>query len=210
MTTGLGWMCQMTTLLVLTIVLSCNSPASAIYCGDKNCYDLLGISNDATLGEVKKAYRKLALKYHPDRNAGDADMAAMFVEMANAYEILGDEQARSDYDYALLHPEETFGNQYRYYRARFRPRIPVSYVLAGLMVVSFIIECTFRHTATERNKRQFRRMSETVGVREFSWFVVVENPWKWKCMLECKLARKVKSPTSQRPKPFNACQQSDT
>lgn len=64
----------------------------------KNFYDVLGVSKDASADEIKSAYRKLAKKYHPDLNKDNPDAAAKFKEVNEAYEVLGDEQKRSNYD----------------------------------------------------------------------------------------------------------------
>ncbi|MBK1667658.1 molecular chaperone DnaJ [Rhodovibrio sodomensis] len=61
-------------------------------------YELLGISQSAGKDEIKKAYRKLAMKYHPDRNPGDQEAEAKFKEIGEAYEILSDDQKRAAYD----------------------------------------------------------------------------------------------------------------
>jgi len=61
-------------------------------------YDVLGVSRDASAEEIKKAYRKKALKYHPDRNPGDAEAEKRFKEISEAYEVLGDEKKREIYD----------------------------------------------------------------------------------------------------------------
>ncbi len=61
-------------------------------------YERLGVSRDATTEEVKKAYRKLALKYHPDRNEGSKDAEARFKEVTEAYEVLRDSEKRATYD----------------------------------------------------------------------------------------------------------------
>ena len=61
-------------------------------------YEILGVKREADAEEIKKAYRKLALQHHPDRNAGDAEAEAKFKEAAEAYEILGTPEKRERYD----------------------------------------------------------------------------------------------------------------
>jgi len=102
-----------------------------MYCGEDNCYDLLGVPRHATEGEIKRAYRDLAKRYHPDKNKGDGqdEAEAMFIKIAEAYEVLSDNDLRESYDYYLDHPEENVRNQYRYYAARYK--VPASAVLLG-------------------------------------------------------------------------------
>lgn len=64
----------------------------------RDYYEVLGISRSATEIEIKKAYRKLALKYHPDKNEGDAAAEDKFKEAAEAYEILSNSEKKSRYD----------------------------------------------------------------------------------------------------------------
>lgn len=61
-------------------------------------YTILGVSKSASQEEIKKAYRKLAVKYHPDKNPGDAEAEKKFKEISEAYEVLGDAQKRESYD----------------------------------------------------------------------------------------------------------------
>ena len=63
-----------------------------------NYYEVLGVSKNADVSEIKKKYRKLAIKYHPDRNSGDGNATKKFREVTEAYEILGDEKKREEYD----------------------------------------------------------------------------------------------------------------
>ncbi|MBU0637968.1 MAG: J domain-containing protein [Planctomycetes bacterium] len=64
----------------------------------KDPYKILGVSGNATQDEVKRAYRQLAKKYHPDRNPNDGSAEANFKEVQAAYEVLGDPQRRAQYD----------------------------------------------------------------------------------------------------------------
>ena len=64
----------------------------------RDYYEILGVSRDAKIEEIKSAYRKLALKYHPDRNEGDQVSEDNFKEATEAYEVLGDDQKRAKYD----------------------------------------------------------------------------------------------------------------
>ena len=64
----------------------------------KDYYELLGIGREASADEIKKAYRKQALKYHPDRNPGDKEAEEHFKEVAEAYDVLSDPDKRSRYD----------------------------------------------------------------------------------------------------------------
>ncbi len=64
----------------------------------KDYYQILGVDRNATEDEMKKAYRRLALKYHPDRNPGDKDAEEKFKEINEAYACLSDQQKRASYD----------------------------------------------------------------------------------------------------------------
>ena len=64
----------------------------------RDYYTILGVSRDAGQDELKKAYRKLAMQYHPDRNPDNAEAEAKFKEATEAYEVLRDEQKRAAYD----------------------------------------------------------------------------------------------------------------
>lgn len=64
----------------------------------RDYYDILGISKSASADEIKKAYRKMAVKYHPDKNPDDKDAEAKFKEAAEAYEVLSNADKRARYD----------------------------------------------------------------------------------------------------------------
>jgi molecular chaperone DnaJ len=65
---------------------------------ERDYYEVLGVSKNATNDELKKAYRRLALKYHPDKNQGDKESERKFKEAANAYEVLSNPEKRKMYD----------------------------------------------------------------------------------------------------------------
>ncbi len=65
---------------------------------DKDYYKVLGVSKDATAKEIKSEYRKLSRKYHPDANQGDEKAEERFKEISAAYDVVGDEEKRKEYD----------------------------------------------------------------------------------------------------------------
>ncbi len=81
----------------------------------KNYYYFLGIEEDASSLEIKQAFRKLSLKYHPDKNDNDAFFAHRFMEIQEAYEILSDAEKRRIYDDNLTHQQRSY-----------RPNLPPS------------------------------------------------------------------------------------
>src|SRR5665647_1730711 len=65
----------------------------------RDFYEILGVAKTASADEIKKAYRKKAIQYHPDKNPGDKESEEKFKEAAEAYEVLSDEQKRQRYDH---------------------------------------------------------------------------------------------------------------
>ncbi len=66
----------------------------------RDYYEVLGVPHSASADDIKKAYRKLAMQYHPDRNVGDPEAEAMFKEAQEAYDVLKDTDKRLQYDIA--------------------------------------------------------------------------------------------------------------
>ncbi|KAJ8932275.1 hypothetical protein NQ314_014767 [Rhamnusium bicolor] len=129
-------------LVLLSLIFTVTSQAQlleGIYCGKENCYDVLEVTREATKSEIGKNYRKLARQYHPDlhRTPEAKEIAEeQFKKIANAYEILKDEESRTDYDYMLDNPDEYYAHYYRYYRRRVAPKVDVRIVL--IVTISII------------------------------------------------------------------------
>src|SRR6186713_739822 len=64
----------------------------------RDYYEILGVTKSASQDEIKKAYRKVAMQFHPDRNPGDKSAEEKFKEAAEAYEVLSDADKRAQYD----------------------------------------------------------------------------------------------------------------
>src|SRR6056300_606413 len=64
----------------------------------RDFYEILGLSKGASADEIKKAYRKIAIKYHPDKNPDDKEAEEKFKEAAEAYEVLSSPEKRQKYD----------------------------------------------------------------------------------------------------------------
>jgi len=74
-----------------------------------NYYETLGVSKDASIEQIKKAYRKLAMKYHPDRNKDDKDAEEKFKKISEAYAVLSDKEKRQQYD---MYGSDAFQQRY--------------------------------------------------------------------------------------------------
>lgn len=75
----------------------------------KDYYEILGVSRDADEEEIKKAYRKKAFQYHPDRNQGNREAEEMFKKVGEAYSVLSDPQKRAAYDRGEREPNSAHG-----------------------------------------------------------------------------------------------------
>ena len=76
----------------------------------ENFYNILGVSEKSSKDEIKKAYRALSMKFHPDKNHGNVEVVGKFQKINEAYETLGDEQKREEYDMSRKNPFMRMGN----------------------------------------------------------------------------------------------------
>jgi len=89
-------------------------------------YSILGVRKNANKSTIKKAYRKLALEYHPDKNPGDSEAERKFKKIVKAYEVLSSKQSRKEYDEQLnqeFNKRQTGGYSQKQekYRTNFNP-----------------------------------------------------------------------------------------
>lgn len=133
-----------TTLWLLSATATCHGQLlEGLYCGKDNCYEVLNVTRVSTRQDISKAYRQLARKFHPDMHRGDVakqEAEVKFKEIATAYEILRDEEARTDYDYMLDNPSAYYAHYYRYYRRRVAPKVDVRLVVVVTISIISIIQ----------------------------------------------------------------------
>jgi molecular chaperone DnaJ len=82
----------------------------------KNYYDILGISKSASEADIKKAYKKMAMQYHPDRNKWDKNAEQKFKEINEAYQTLGDVSKKKNYDQFGSAEWNPFGGGFKQWR----------------------------------------------------------------------------------------------
>ena len=145
-------------LVMLLLVAPAPTHAADLYCGDKNCYEVIGLANPLGLADdempterdIKKAYRKMSMLYHPDKCSGEKEECeGKFIELANANEVLSDESKRSDYDYALEHPDAVFYNNMVMYRHTYAEKTDVRYVLLFIILAASVLQFSSQHSTYE-------------------------------------------------------------
>ncbi|XP_013192916.1 dnaJ homolog subfamily C member 25 homolog [Amyelois transitella] len=127
----------------VAVVSSHDHLLEGIYCGKTNCYEVLGVTREATKNEIARSYRQLAKKHHPDLHRtpeSKKEAEEKFKEIATAYEILRDDEERADYDYMLDNPQEYYAHYYRYYRRRMAPKVDVRIVIAVTITIISVIQ----------------------------------------------------------------------
>uniref|UniRef100_A0A1I8G191 J domain-containing protein n=1 Tax=Macrostomum lignano TaxID=282301 RepID=A0A1I8G191_9PLAT len=120
-----------------------------IYCGKENCYDVLGVTRDDDKKTIMSTYRKLARKLHPDRQRTEEDRKKSeetFPRIAQAYEILRDDEQRKEYDYMLDNPEEMYYHFYQYYKRKYSPKVDVRVVIVVIVTAFSIFQYYSQYT----------------------------------------------------------------
>lgn len=115
-------------------------------------YETLGVAKGATKDEIKKAYRKLALKYHPDKNAGNKEAEEKFKKISEAYAVLSDQEKRREYD--------TYGS------SGFRQRYSQEDIFRGFDINDILRQFGFGN-ASFRSSGGFRTTTQTGGFENF-------------------------------------------
>ncbi|KDO16889.1 hypothetical protein SPRG_17391 [Saprolegnia parasitica CBS 223.65] len=131
-----------------------------MYCGQRECYDLLGVERTASATDIRKQYRALSLLVHPDKNPS-ADAAAAFQALATAYEVLTDASKRAAYDHYLDHPQDYAYNYGMYVQYAYAPQSDARVIV--LAFVLFLSLCQY-FAQVHRHKQAiaYFRQSDTV------------------------------------------------
>lgn len=127
-----------------------------MYCGKRECYDILGVEQYASVREIRKQYRKLSLQYHPDKSS-DPTAADQFRMIAVAYETLSNVEKRKAYDYYLDHPEDFAYNYGMYVKHVYAPRSDLRLVLFGFLSILTLIQYWSQQTRYEQAIKYFRQ-----------------------------------------------------
>ena len=121
-----------------------------------NYYETLGVSKTATADEIKKAYRTLAFKYHPDRNPGDAAAEEKFKQITAAYDVLGDETKRRNYDLGAYTYESGRNESQNQYQQQYHQQYQYTYS-NPFGDDNFWDWFDEKHTNSERNYYKYNR-----------------------------------------------------
>ena len=126
----------------------------------RDSYEVLGVEKNASAEEIKKAYRKSAMKYHPDRNPGDKEAEEKFKELGEAYEVLSDDQKRSRYDqFGFAGVDPNYGGGTGAYGN------PFGGGFGGFGDLGDIFGDIFGGGSRRQNAQNIPRRGENVGVR---------------------------------------------
>lgn len=135
------------TIITTLIIAASFNFVSALFCGDDNCFELLGVKRDATKSEIRRAYRRLSQEKHPDKRPGDEKALEEFRKIGAAYEALTDDAKRAKYEDFLDNPTKYWQYLMENTKDNYAPRSNVYLVLTGIIgVVTLIHWLNMNHT----------------------------------------------------------------
>lgn len=148
--------------LCISIALFCAvlGPASALFCGTDNCYELLGLKRDATKADIRRAYRRLSLEKHPDKHPGNEKIAEEFRRIADAYTALKDDAKRAQYDDFLDNPGKYWHFLVQNSREFYAPKTNVVIAFSLILGVATLIHWLHMNNAYKTTLERMRQSPE--------------------------------------------------
>lgn len=146
-------------LLVVLLALAAGT-ASALFCGDDNCFELLGIKRNSTKAEVRRAYRRLSSEKHPDKRPGVEGAVEEFRKIGTAYETLTDDGKRAKYEDFLDNPGKYW--QYLMDNAKdvYAPKSNVYLVITGIVGIATLIHWLNMNNTYKQTLRKLKASLE--------------------------------------------------
>lgn len=144
----------------LLVLLLAATHATALFCGDDNCFELLGIKRTATKAEVRRAYRQLSSVMHPDKRPGVEGAVEEFAKIGAAYETLTDKEKRAKYEDFLDNPGKYW--QYLMDNAKdvYAPKSNVFLVITGIVGIATLIHWLNMNNTYKQTLRGLRETQE--------------------------------------------------
>lgn len=145
---------------ILLVVLLTATSATALFCGDENCFELLGVKRNATKAEIRRAYRRLSTEKHPDKRPGVEGAVEEFARIGTAYETLTDDAKRAKYEDFLDNPGKYW--QYLMDNAKdvYAPKSNVYLVLTGIIGIATLIHWLNMNNTYKQTLRRLRETQE--------------------------------------------------
>ena len=129
-----------------------------IFCGKVSCYDVLNITRKSPPREIKRAYRRLSLEHHPDKNKAD-NATKIFKRIAKAYEVLNGNESRPLFDYYLDHPRDYFKvSGHHYFR-----NLPKSDVRLVILLVACLLSGFFYFMQKQRYEAAIKKIKNAMA-----------------------------------------------
>eukprot|EP00752_Nemacystus_decipiens_P001874 g1805.t1 len=129
------------------------------FCGDDECYALLGLQRGADKADIKKAYRTISLEVHPDKNP-TAEAKEKFTKVAKAYGVFMDEELNQKYHFFLDHPDAYWLEYGHHWVMRYASASDVRVVLLGLLILISFFAYGIQHTRYTTAVRYLRKAAE--------------------------------------------------